>query len=152
MKPKYVLGRKDKADFPELKLRNLDIKVDTGAYTSAIHCHQIEEIETSEGRYLHFYLLDPSHTKFNNQEFKISEYSSKIIKNSFGESQERFVINTTITLFGQIFPIALSLSERGDMKYPVLIGRELLKGNFIIDPNRINLSYKYKKRNRKKPK
>ncbi|MFC2113921.1 ATP-dependent zinc protease [Bacteroidota bacterium] len=152
MKPKYILGRKDKADFPELKLRNLDIKIDTGAFTSSIHCHQIEEIENEGGKVLHFQLLDPSHSKYNNLEFKLNDYSCKIIKNSFGESQERYVINTTIILYGQSFPLALSLSERGDMKYPVLIGRELLKRSFIIDPNRINLSYKHKKRNRKKSK
>ena len=43
LKKKITIGRKDKASFPGLGLKGLDIKMDTGAYTSAIHCHKIEK-------------------------------------------------------------------------------------------------------------
>ena len=41
---KITIGRSDKADFPELSLFDIDLKVDSGAYTSSIHCTDIQEI------------------------------------------------------------------------------------------------------------
>jgi hypothetical protein len=42
---KITIGRTDRADFPNLKIEGIDIKVDTGAYTSSIHCKDIEEMD-----------------------------------------------------------------------------------------------------------
>ncbi|PJA06992.1 MAG: peptidase, partial [Flavobacteriales bacterium CG_4_10_14_0_2_um_filter_35_18] len=52
---KTLLGRTDIVDFPKLNLFNIDVKIDTGAYTSSFHCHHIE---LSNG-VLKFQLLDP---------------------------------------------------------------------------------------------
>ena len=49
-----TIGRIDRADFPELKLRNLHLKVDTGAFTSTIHCHEINEVEINGEKYIPF--------------------------------------------------------------------------------------------------
>lgn len=145
---KTTIGRKDKADFPELFLTNISLKVDTGAYTSTIHCHHITEVVIDEERYVEFQLLDPSHLKFKDEKFKTKKYKKKIIKNSFGESEQRFVIETIIIIFGKEYPIELSLSERSDMKYPILIGRKLLNERFIVDTSQVNLSYKLKQNNK----
>lgn len=141
-KKKITIGRKDKADFPKLGLKGLDIKVDTGAYTSAIHCHKIEKKEKNGKEILVFTLLDPSHPQYQQQSFSIEKYSEKHIKSSFGSSEKRFVVETDIILFGRKYPIKLSLSERGKMKFPILIGRRFLRGKFIVDPAKSNLSYK----------
>ena len=60
-----LIGRLDKADFPEYSLANIDIKIDTGAYTSAIHCHNIREVELPKSTLLEFDLLDPTHPLYN---------------------------------------------------------------------------------------
>jgi hypothetical protein len=140
-----VIGRVDKADFPELTLENIDIKIDTGAYTSAIHSHDIKELTIDGELYIAFQILDPTHPKYRIEEFKTKRFQKKTVKNSFGESEERFVVETTIVLFGEEYPIRLSLSERGDMKYPILIGRRLLNRRFMVDPSQKNISYKKKK-------
>jgi hypothetical protein len=145
MKTKLLLGRKDKFDFPQLKLSNIDVKIDTGAYTSSIHCQQINEVVKNGQRFITFRLLDPSHLKYNNKLFKVSDFEVKRIKNSFGVSEERYIIKTTAVIYGELTPIELSLSERGEMKYPILIGRKVLTGKFIVDPALINLSSKHKK-------
>ena len=142
MKKKITIGRKDKADFPALGLKGMDIKMDTGAYTSAIHCHKIEKREKEGKEVLVFSLLDPSHSQYQDQEFSVEEYTEKRIKSSFGSSEKRYVIETDIMLFGQKYAIELSLSKRGEMKFPILIGRRFLMGKFIVDPSRYNLSYK----------
>lgn len=142
MKKKTIIGRKDKADFPELGLKNLDIKMDTGAFTSAIHCHKIEKREKGGKEILVFTLLDPSHPQYNKKEFSTANYSEKQIKNSFGGSEKRFVVETDIMLFGKKHIIELSLSERGEMKFPILIGRRFLMGKFIVDSSKYDLSHK----------
>lgn len=146
---KRIIGRVDRADFPELELKQIDIKIDTGAYTSSIHCVQIEEHEVDGDKYIFFTLLDSSHPDYNNKRFTSSNYRKRRVKNSFGVSEERYVITTAISLFDEIYTTEFSLSERGEMKYPVLIGRKLLNRRFLVDTARTNLSFKYQqKRNR----
>jgi hypothetical protein len=144
-----VIGRVDKADFPELSLVNIDIKIDTGAYTSSIHSHDIREYTVDGESFIAFQILDPSHPLFDGMEFKTKRFRKKVVKNSFGVSEERFFVETTIVLFNEEYPIHLSLSERGNMKYPILIGRRLLKKRFMVDPSKRNLSYKKKMKDQK---
>lgn len=144
MKQKTTIGRKDKGDFPELDLKDIDIKVDTGAYTSAIHCHKIEKKEVDGKQVVVFTLLDPSHSQYENKEYSTSNFEIKQIKSSFGVSEKRFIIKTNILLFGKEHDIELSLSRRGEMKFPILIGRKFLMRKFIVDASKYNLSYKLK--------
>lgn len=143
-----IIGRKDKADFPELHLVNIDIKVDTGAYTSTIHSHNIKEVVIDGEKYIEFQLLDPSHPNYSDEIFKTKRYIKKKVKNSFGKSELRFFVETIIIIFGEEYPIELSLSERSNMNYPILIGRKLLNDRFIVDTTKRNLSYKLKKKNK----
>lgn len=145
-----VIGRVDRADFPELSLVNIDIKVDTGAYTSTIHSHDIKELSIDGESYIAFQILDPSHPKYGGKEYKTKRFQKKIVKNSFGESEERFVVETKIILFEEEYPIRLSLSKREDMKYPILIGRRFLNKRFIVDPSQKNISFRSKRKESKK--
>ena len=152
MKEKKTIGRKDKVDFPELGLQDIDIKIDTGAYTSAIHCHKIEFKEVDGKQFLTFTLLDPSHPQYDKKEFSTENYKEKRIKNSFGHSERRYIIKTNIRLFEKKYFITLSLSERGEMRFPVLIGRKFLMGKYVVDPSKYDLSHKSKlhlKKNKK---
>lgn len=144
-----IVGRADKADFPELSLKNINVKIDTGAYTSSIHSHDIKELTIDGEKYIVFQILDPSHPKYRDEEYKTKHFIKKSIKNSFGNSEQRFIIETTIVLFGEEYPINLSLSERSDMKYPILIGRKFLNGRFTVDTSKKNISYKLKKASNK---
>lgn len=145
-----TIGRIDKADFPELNLRNIKIKIDTGAYTSAIHSHDIREVEESGEKHLEFELLDPSHDKYKNIVFKVTNYKTKSIKSSFGATEQRFIIKTKILIFDKEYPIDLSLSERNDMKFPILIGRKFLNKRFIVNTSLKNISFKLKQESKNK--
>jgi hypothetical protein len=145
---KLNIGRVDKADFPELLLKDIDIKIDSGAYTSSIHCSNIEEITVDGDNLIKFTLLDPEHPFYNNKEFTFKNYSSKTVKSSNGIAETRFMIQTEIIIFNQSFPIYLTLSERKDMKYPILLGRKFLNKKFIIDTAKKNLSHKLKYKNK----
>jgi hypothetical protein len=144
---KITIGRVDKADFPKLNLEDIDLKIDSGAYTSSIHCSDIKEVTDNNETVIKFTLLDPEHPFYNHKEFTSKNYSSKIVKSSNGISEKRFMIQTEITIFNTNFPIYLTLSERKDMKFPILLGRKFLNKKFVIDTSRTNLSYKLKQTN-----
>jgi hypothetical protein len=147
MKEKVIIGRSDRIDFPDLHMSNVEAKIDTGAFTSAIHYHRAEEVEKNGKKYLHFTLLDPAHPEFNGKNFYLKNYKKRTIKNSFGESEERFIITTKIILFDKSFEAEFSLSNRGNLKFPILLGRKLLEKEFIVDVSKKNLSFKKKQRN-----
>ncbi|MGB1031014.1 MAG: ATP-dependent zinc protease [Flavobacteriales bacterium] len=135
-----TIGRNDKADFPEIDLMNISIKIDTGAYTSSMHCHDIKEIEDDGVKFIEFKVLDPTHPEYEDRVFKTKNYKVKTLKSSFGNVEQRFIVSTIIKIFGEQFPIQMSLSDRSEMKFPVLIGRRFLKGRFVVDTSLKNVS------------
>ncbi len=149
---KKVIGRRELVNFPLLQLFEIEAKIDTGAYTSALHCSNIYEADLPDGnRVIRFQLLDPSHPLYDHQQFEFKDFGLRDIKSSFGDIQERYVIRTQIQLFDEIIESDFSLSDRSDMKYPVLIGRALLQHNFIVDVSKKNVAQKQRiKAQRKK--
>lgn len=135
-----LIGRREFVDFPQLKLFSIEAKIDTGAYTSAIHCKDIR-LKTSNGKQiLCFKLLDNTHPEYSEQTHEFPEFYRKKIKNSFGEMEERYIIKTRVKIGKKNILTTLSLSDRENMRYPVLIGRRLLKGKFLVDVNKIYLN------------
>ena len=68
-----------------------------------------------------------------------TDFSSKKIRNSFGEMEERYIIRTILKIGKKNIMASISLSNRDKMRYPVLIGRKPLKGKFLIDVKQIHL-------------
>ncbi|MCC2547756.1 RimK/LysX family protein [Hymenobacter sp. BT175] len=141
---KRTVGRRELVDFPEFQIWGIEAKVDTGAYTGAIHCSDIHVETRPDGReVLHVRLLDLDHPNVHGSPLTFDEFSLRDIKSSNGDVQERYVIQTSIRLFGEDVITEFSLSDRSDMKYPVLIGRLLLRrARLIVDVARRNVSYK----------
>jgi hypothetical protein len=143
----HTIGRIDKVDFPELGLENVEAKIDSGAYTSSIHCETINAFYEGEEHLVSF-------TVFNEEKpvhRKARVFASKQVKNSFGQIEYRYTIKTPIVLFHKSYLIELALTNRSAMKFPVLLGRKLIGERFVIDVTKQNLSYKEKlKANTKK--
>lgn len=135
---KKILGRVDKIDFPELKLNTVDVKIDTGAYTSAIHCSNIRE----ENHKLYCTFESNGHPNFKSDEVVFQNYTYTDVKSSNGHKENRYKIKTTTIFFGKSYKINLTLSTRDDMKFPVLIGRQFLKQKFLVDVDLDNQSFK----------
>lgn len=128
-----VIGRIEKVAFPEWKLTGIDAKIDTGAYTSSLHCHHIERYKEDGKDFVRFNLLDPSHETYNEKAFKLPIFKIKTIKSSNGLTEERIIVKTKIKVFDDVFDAELSLTDRSEMKYPVLIGRKLIRNRFVVD-------------------
>ncbi len=139
---KIILGRKDTADFPQLELEGITVKTDSGAYTSSFHCHQIERIVSGNLERVRCRFLDPLHPRYHEKEIVFDVFKIRMVRSSNGAVEERISIKTEIILFGNIYPIELTLTERTDMKHPVLLGRKFTSKKFLIDTSRKNLSLK----------
>ncbi|MGJ8549002.1 ATP-dependent zinc protease family protein [Winogradskyella wichelsiae] len=135
---KKTLGRVDKVDFPELKLNTIDVKIDTGAYTSAIHCSKVRE---QDGK-LYCIFESKGHPNFKSDEVVFDTYTYTDVKSSNGCKENRYKIKTTVIFFGKKYKINLTLSTRADMKFPVLIGRQFLKHKYLVDVDLENESFK----------
>ncbi len=140
-----TLGRYDRIELPELGLMNIHAKIDTGAYSCSLHCRQAKVVDGK----LEFILLDEEHPEFTGMKFVFEKFTERIIKNSFGEKEKRFVIQTSIKLFEEEFWTSFSLSNRGSLKFPVLIGRKLLRKRFLIDVAKVNMSFREKRKKEK---
>ena len=122
-----VVGTFERVAFPEMGIADVIAKIDTGAYTGALHCTFAEERETSDGKVLYFI---PFGDKEKAQ--TISNYYAKHVKSSNGAREKRFIVTTEIIIRGQKYSIILSLANREGMKYPVLIGRRFLRLNKLV--------------------
>ena len=130
-KTKIIIGRIEKVHFPDLELFDIDAKIDSGAYSSSIHCHDIWENE--DENVLFFKLLDPSHENYNEKELKFEDYSKTVVKSSTGIPERRYKIKTKIQIGNKSYITKFTLTDRGKMRYPVLLGRVVLSKRFIID-------------------
>lgn len=137
---KIIIGRKDVADFEKLDLYGIEVKIDSGAYTSSFHCHKIEKVNRDGVELIKCKFLDPSHPQYHEKEFCFDNFKMRTIKSSNGLVEERVSINTEITIFRKKYPIELTLAERIEMKHPVLLGRKFVSKRFLIDTSRKNLS------------
>jgi hypothetical protein len=126
---KSVIGRREWASLPEFGLKNVKVKIDTGAYSSSIHASLIEEIDGV----LRVVFLDSNHPEFQNNPFFFKEFRRKKVKSSNGIVQERYFIKTYIVLGSVKIKTEFSLTQRKGMRYPILIGRKLLNKRFFID-------------------
>lgn len=137
---KKIIGRVDKVDFPELNLFDVDVKIDTGAYTSSIHCTEIIE----ENNAIRCSFNSNGHTNFKGKDIIFKNYSKTNVKSSNGIMESRFKIKSEIIFFGKTYKINLTLSTRNDMKFPVLIGRKFLNKKFLVDVDLENQSFNQK--------
>jgi hypothetical protein len=82
-----ILGRSDRVDLPVLGLENIHAKIDTGAYTSSLHCLSAEVV----GDRLEFVLLDEEHPEFTGKTYTFKKFNQREIRNSFGEAEYEYI-------------------------------------------------------------
>lgn len=143
---KRTIGWRERVDLPSLNLFDLSAKIDTGAYTGALHCQDIREKEDEDGTRLEFCVLDPSHPQYRDRVHTARRYRDKVVRSSSGETEHRYVIETELRMFDRLRDIELTITDRSTMRFPLLIGRKFLRGHYLIDVSKSNLSHRSKKR------
>lgn len=133
-----LIGRREFVGIPFLGIARCEAKIDTGAYTSSLHCENITLCYENSMPILYFSVANTSAPGGPAQQFRYTDFDIKKIRNSFGEMEERFVIKTVMQIGRKKIRSSISLSNRDQMRYPVLVGRRLIKGKFIVDPAQIH--------------
>ncbi|MFT4731094.1 MAG: hypothetical protein ACI89W_000097 [Gammaproteobacteria bacterium] len=134
MNEKLTVGNLELCDLPELGIKGLHVRVDTGAATSSLHVDNIEEIDIGDDTWIKFDIHPDFHDvkKLIRCEAKIA--GQRKVKSSTATSQRRYVIETDIVMADQRWQIQLTLTDRSEMTYLMLFGREAMVGRFIVDP------------------
>lgn len=135
---KKIVGREEKISILDLELYDLDAKVDTGADSNALHCDHIDIDEKNNT--VSFTLLHEVHEAYHGRRITLPLYNIKNIKSSNGQIQQRPTIKVSVNFFGKEYKSIISLTDRSDMKFPMLIGRNFLTNKFIVDVSKKNLA------------
>lgn len=140
-RPKTIIGWREWISLPELGVKKIKAKVDTGARTSALHASDIKIIKKHGKKWAQFTFHPLQHNrKIVKTAAPLVEF--RTIKSSTGHRQERPVILTTLELMGQEWPIEITLTNRDMMGFRMLIGRQSIKKNFLVNAGRSFLALK----------
>lgn len=124
-----LIGRAEKVNFPELGLNGVPARIDTGAKTSAIWASSVKEKDGT----LEFVLFGKKSPFYTGKKLSTRHYTQRMISSSTGTTQSRYVVRLLIELKGKKIRASFSLANRSKQVYPVLIGRRVLRGKFLVD-------------------
>jgi hypothetical protein len=132
-----IIGRREMIHLPEWGGFFIPAKIDTGAFRTAIHCESCHEIAMGNETKLLVSFDWEGDGKIQQLEF--TDYKKRIIKNSFGQTEERFCLRTIIKIGGKSIRSEVTLTDRSGMKYPVLLGRKTIGKKFLVDVSKVNI-------------
>ena len=141
-----TVGWREWVGLPALGLPRIKAKVDTGARTSALHAFHVRAFE-ADGRHQVEFRIHPVQRDNETEITCIADIvDERVVRDSGGHSEMRYVIETPVSLGAHTWPIELTLTARDDMLFRMLLGRTALKHRAIVDPSRSYLVGKKKKR------
>lgn len=133
-----TIGWKETVDLPDLELFSIPAKIDTGAKTSVLHCGSITYIKKGNRQFVQFVPLGSDSE--TGRVYTLPFHKERTIKNSFGNEENRFIIHSRIRMFGELYDIEISLRDRSNMEFPMLLGRTFIRKKFLVDVNRAECS------------
>lgn len=129
-KGKTIIQNIEKVDFPDLRIKGLESKIDSGATTSSLHCSKIKV--NRQTKKVSFVALDDSYEQYTGQTITMPIHSEIKVQSSNGAETSRPLIKTDVIIKGKRVETFISLTDREELDYPVLIGKDILSGRFLI--------------------
>ncbi|KPQ22702.1 MAG: putative protein conserved in archaea [Halomonas sp. HL-48] len=123
---KAVIGRREMVFLPDLAL-HLCCKADTGARTSALHAEEIETHEDEHGQLWVSFITHSGGPETPAHRLKVHLHDRRRVTSSNGHAEWRYVIRTPMRMGDLSFPVELSLTDRSNMRHPMLLGRRAMR-------------------------
>lgn len=136
-----VVGWLEYIALPDLGLHHIKAKFDTGARTSALHATHIETFMRDGQEWVRFNVQ----IEEDGPDLQLEQpiYDTRHIKNTSGVPEERIVIRTPVHIAGRTWPITVSLTDRSNMRLPMIVGRTALKKqNIAVHTRKTKLTSK----------
>ncbi len=133
---KPIIGWREWVALPELGVEHIKAKIDTGARTSALHAFDMQLHEKQGQNWVRFAIHPYQRNDTDRLTCSCRVRGSRVVTNSGGTQEERLVIETRLTLGELSWPIEVTLTNRDQMGFRMLLGRTALRGHFLIDPRR----------------
>lgn len=131
-----VIGWREWLALPELEVDAIKAKIDTGARTSAIHAFQIRPFTERGVPWVSFSLRPKQRSRNPSIECAAPIVDERKIRSSNGEQERRYVIEVEACLGDITWPIELSLTNRDELGFRMLLGREAVRRQFLVNPDR----------------
>jgi len=129
------LGTTEFVSFPAQAINNVRAKVDTGADGSSIWASNI----VMKDGVLSFHFFTPGSVFYQEKHITTTNFKTTSVKNSFGHEEFRFKIRLKVKVGLTIISRWFSLADRSRNQYPVLLGKNVLKGRFVVDVSKKHL-------------
>ncbi len=140
---RLIVGWREWVALPALGLPAVEVKVDTGAKTSALHAFAMDLFEEG-GRRRVCFGVHPLRGNEGVEVFACADVvDERTIVSSNGQEEHRVVVRTPLTLGaapdGEPWPVELTLTDRRAMRFRMLLGREAMRGRLVVDPQALHL-------------
>jgi hypothetical protein len=131
--PTVILGWREWVALPDLGLPAIKAKIDTGAKTSALHAFRIQRFKHNGVDWLKFGIHPLQLNQSIVRECKAPLLDQRTVTDSGGHEEERFVIQTQLSIGNDLYPVELTLTDRDDMRFRMLLGRQGILKHMLVD-------------------
>ena len=131
---KVILGSEEWCSLPELKIPAIKARVDSGAKTSALHAINIAPFVKDDINWVKFDINPIQNDHKTVIQCQALLIDKRVVKSSSGFREQRYVIQTQITIGLDTWPIEVTLTNRDSMGFRMLLGREAMSGRILVDP------------------
>ena len=144
-----VIGWREWVGLPDLGIKTIKVKVDTGARSSSLHAFNLHLFERDGVKWVRFEIHPVQRKIIKAVAVEVEIFDFRPVRSSSGTVTLRPVIVTNIELLGITWPVELTLASRDEMGFRMLLGREAFRRRFLVDAGK---SYYGGRPNRKKTK
>ena len=133
MKARTIIGWRECVALPDFGIDEIKAKVDTGARTTAIHAFKIKPFTKDNEDWVRFKIHSRQRRRKPEFQCEAKVVDIRTVTSSNGQRERRVFIKTRMKVGPYLFPVEMSLANRDELGFRMLIGRSALKKRFIID-------------------